>query len=405
MKNFTSIFRRCVCAVTAGILALFLAGCSKGGGTIGDNSNSDVTVEGIKNLDLTNVVISEHTPSSKEWHTLRLNRIPMSPDIADYMKNTADVLGVSDFNEQNIMYDVRNSDKDLNGIFSIDEMTDDYFADLFSARFVTDDFYFELTQNSMVIFNNRKLIRDTVDDPKMINDEPFYGWYPNSSDTEVIKSYDVSDKEGLKDKYTLNGKEVSILDAMEYAKKFMNEEQPRQNNSDIFSYEPIEIEVYKQTDTSYGYYFRFQTYLDGVPIDAAHVGNIPGSPSSLFSMFNYVYMLGPSSVAYYWASPLYNNELSSKEPCEIKVDFNEAAAIVSEKLSHEHVFTVERAELMYCVDGNDPTKINDDRPLRRHTVIKPMWQFTITNTGMHDYETLFAYVDAVSGEMSVLGGS
>lgn len=402
MRNFTSIFKRCVCAVTAGILALSLAGCSKGdsssgSGTIGDNSNDGVKVEGIKNLDFINAVISEHTPNSEEWYTLKLRRVSMSPDIVDCMKEIADALGFSDFNERNILCNVSNGDNDPNSpLIPIDEMTEDDYEKLLDACCASNDFYLSLWGNNMINFNNRKVIREAVGDSERLS-----GTHEWRSVGEFIKSYDVSDEEGLKDKYTLNGKEVSILDVMENAKKFMNEEQLGPNNSDIFRYEPYEeIDIYKETDTNYVYRFAFQAYFDGVPIDASSASYLPESRNSLMTMFNYVYMLDLDGVAFYWTSPLYCSKLVSKEPCEIKVGFDEAAAIVSEKLSQEHVFTVERAELMYCVDDIDPTAKSSET---RHAAIKPMWQFTITNTGMQ-YETLLVYVDAVSGEMSVLWG-
>lgn len=381
--------KKCAGTLIAAALMLSLCGCSNNTGV----SDSLGTAE-FGNLDLSEAIISENVPTVGEWYTFRLKSSVRSPSTASCMEKAAEALEIPNFDRDRIIYQIYGDAYPDEFEVSEREMTRDYYKSLFIAYYTTDDIHIDILNNGRTVYNNRRLIRETVSNPQLLDYDSVIkaGWMPSNS-SEYVKSYDISDTDGMNDKYALNGKEISVREGIDIAIDFINRSRSLNEYSKRITFEPSEVSVRRQTDTNYGFYFKFRSLLDGVPMDNTNSGTLEGWGTTLFPIYDYLYFNDVSSAAYFSASSVCADEFISAEKTEINYDIKGACAVVSKELSREHKFKIVSAELIYCADS-----IEDPETKQMEHVIKPMWQFIITNTGMQ-FGTICVNVDAKSGEM------
>lgn len=377
-------FKKCACAIIASALMISLGGCS------GNSENS--YSEELKNLDLSETVIKQNTPDSGQWYVYKFRKYRTSSETAKHLREASRALGFDEFDLHKVICKVGvSSDTDTD--ISFDDANE--YNNVRYTRYCSDDHYIHIDNTGSMVFNDRRSLKSVIEEEwvlDLLNSDTGDYWMPQIGGAKIVKRYDVSDTTELCGKYSLNGKEGSVKEEPEYAETFINSKQFPHLVSNFFSYKPIEVRVYQHSPEKYGFYFIFVPTRDGVPPDGSNTVNIDGC-GNLFASRDHIYMANDKTIDYIWTGSLCGDEPSAKEPCEIKIGYENACRVVSERLSHEHVFKVESAELIYCIDGGENSEYN---------TVKPMWQFIITNSGMK-YGTVCVNVDAVSGEMFMRG--
>lgn len=389
MDIIKNILKRCAFAAAVGVLALSFSGCAKKG----NNSN----------LDFIGAVINQNAPDNGQWYIYKFKKYQTSVDSADHLQEAAEALGFNEFDPQKVIYRIfvsSNTTEDR----SYKDIADNGANNAQFTRFCTDDYYIHIEDTGSMTFNNRRSLKNVIEEQwvlELLSSDTGDYWMPQIGGTKLVKRYDISDTNGLLEEYNLNGKTVSVKDELEYAGELINSKRLPHLISTFFTYKPLEIRVYQHTPDKYGYYFIFQLHCDGVPLDGSSTANIAENENNnLYASRIHIYFADDKTPGYIWTGSLYGDAPISEEPCEIKIDYEDACRILSENLSQEHIFKVESAELIYCIDGGGK---NPDNNI--FNTVKPMWQFIITNTGMQ-YSTICVDIDTVSGEMfirSVMG--
>lgn len=342
-----------------------------------------------QNLDLSGAEITENAPVSGTWHTYVFgSRGGLSET---RLKEIASVLGYGDLDEEKIVLSAVGEDgfkpgMTIEQVAALDSLSaDEEDGAVGFTRYVDDDLYLHMDDLGRFVFNDRGLLKET-------GAELFWGDLGDESGGvfgfggKLVKEYSLSENEYPGDKYCLNGVEISVADGIELAGEFINGH--TSICPDLFGYTPMSVDVLRLSDTNFGYYIKFRLDLSGVLLDAGDTEKIPEKNCGLFPANVVVYLVDSNKACYFRSSGLAWDEPVS-EPCEIEIGLKDAEKIVSENLSRKQLFKVKSAELLYCAERV---------PEENVTLVKPMWQFIITNTGM-EYGSLCVNVDAVTGEM------
>lgn len=387
----------CVCLCMMMAQACF-TGCTNqaaydGGHVTDPEENGTGTYE---NLDLSETVFTENAPESGEWKTMEMHTLEIDPETAVLLQEAAEAYGGYALDTEDIVCEVRPSMEEWFDV-SYAEMTNEAYGSdpyIIYMRYVGDDFYIDTNTSGKIELYNRSELKEILG----IEYNKTWSWSPQGDGT-VVKSYDLQDEAGLDDTYCLNHADVSLRDAMTYATEFLNSGNLSHLCPGSCTFAPYYADVYKFSDDLYGYYFWYQVIYDGVPLDATQ-GVIASNADeeqggSIISNSIKLLMLTDSSAVYMWTCSFNENKPSTQEGCELTVDYEQACQIVSETLSRNHLFHVNSAELLYCM--MDPS---GQPPLGDYIVmLRPMWQFKITDVGVQEYSIIYVNVDAVNGEV------
>lgn len=352
------------------------------------NSTNLEQSQSYGNLDLENVKITENTPESGKWQILEFDYKFISADTLTTMQETADAYGSFPLDSNHILCDVWLNDNESTDI-PYAEMTADKYDSTLYMRYIDNDLYMDINLAGKLEIYNRKSLKDILD----ISFNGTWSWRP-SFNGSVIKKYDFLTELVSTDSYQLNGTDVSVNDALAYASDYLNSKELPYITSKLCTYTPLNAEVYKFSEESYGYYFTFQLNYDGVPIDVTQGANFENN--YMFSNTIKLLMLTKSSVDWIWTCAWNADTPTLQEPCEVTIDYEEACQILSDCLSQEHTFTVKEAELLYCT-REIPDEISEWG--LSGIIAEPMWQFTITNVGVQEYSVLYVNVNAHNGEV------
>lgn len=373
-----------------------LSGCSGSDNSSEETSDNSFTNTGytIKNLDFENAEIVENAPESGKWYTLRFDYKQITKDSYNVLQEAAGYFGVSNPEKEKILCSVNYSQDEPNEDIVYSEMKDEDFALTTYIRYISDDIYIDYNIANRFEYYNRKALREIRNEDY----EKLWGWKPGFTGESTVKSYDLSKGADISDTYILNGKQTSIADALKYAEGELNSGKMSRMTSKLFTYTPVYASVYRLSNDENAYNFDFQLNYDNVPLDASKTADaLELDTNDIFSNTFHLCMFTPESIDWLWSCPLCFDAPSSQEECTIAVDFDKACKIVSEKLSQEKVFEIERAELIYCSRAvyND----SETAPSTEY-IVEPSWQFSFSS-GVQEYGKLCVNVNAVTGEMNM----
>lgn len=378
-------------------LALFLiaalSGCSK---SSEKTSGTDFTDTGytITNLDFENAEIIENMPESGKWYTLRFDYKQITKDSYNVLQEAAGYFGVSDLEKEKILCSVNYSQNEPNADIVYSEMNDEDFAITTYIRYISDDFYIDYNLSNRFEYYNRKALREILQKDY----ERLWSWKPGITGESTVKSYDLSKGADISDTYILNGKQTSIADALKYAEEVLNSGKMAPMTSKLLTYTPLSASVYRLSNDENAYNFDFQLNYDNVPLDASKTADAPDlDANDIFSNTFHLCMFTPESIDWIWSSPICFEAPTAQEECTIAVDFDKACKIVSEKLSQETVFKIEKAELIYYSRA-----VYNDSQVAPSTefIVEPTWQFSFSSE-VQEYGKLCVNVNAVTGEINL----
>ena len=383
MRKFGRHFKHCLCPVITIAAMMLLSGCTGDTDTVENRQK-------YENLDLSNTSVIMHIPESGEWRTLSFDYPSLSDDTITVMRKIADEYGGFTLDSGNILCNIYVSDD--NGF--VKESYDADYADMTPQQYdmtayirhIDDVFYMDFNAAGRIELYDRSAVKNILD----ITYDLTWSWRPYFGGGKEISSYDLLADENVADTYRLNGKDISVNDALIYATDYLNNGKLAHTFPKLYTYTPLTAVVYQFSDDAYGYFFEFQVNYDGVPFDAAN------ATGDVFSNKMHICMLTEASVEWIWACVLTDDTPDLSAPCEITVDYDEACQIVSEKLSQEHVFNVKEAELLYCTYELDNEAV---AWVGSGFVVEPMWQFTITDVGVQEYSIIYINVSATNGEV------
>lgn len=394
MKTTKNDFRNClICIFSAAILAL--SGCS-GDKTqsSGDNTQSVGITTQYKNLDLENTNVIENIPESGKWYVLRFDNKRITKDSYNVLREAAGYFGVSEPEKEKVLCSVNYSQDEPNEDIVYSKMQDKDFAITTYMRYISDDIYIDYNIANKFEMFNRKALREILHEEY----DRLWSWKPGFTGESTVKSYDLSEGVDTSDSYVLNGKQTSIADALKYAEDALNSGNMAHMTSKLFTYSPVSVDVLRLSNGENAYNFGFQLNYDGVPLDASKTAVAPELDSNdIFSNSFHLCMFTPSSIDWIWSCPVSFDNPTVQEECEIAVDFDNACKIVSEKLSQENVFGIEKAELIYCSRA-----VYNDSEVAPSTeyIVEPTWQFSFAS-GVQEYGKLCVNVNAVTGEINM----
>lgn len=394
MKTIKNCFKNCLIFIFSTAL-LALSGCS-GDKTqsSGDNTQSLGITTQCKNLELEKTNVIENTPESGKWYTLRFDYKQITKDSYNVLQAAVGYFGVSEPEKEKILCSVNYSQDEPNEDIVYSEMKDEDFALTTYIRYITDDFYMAYNLSNRFEYYNRKALREIRNEQY----DKLWEWKPGFTGETTVKRYDLSNSADISDAYVLNGKQTTIADALKYAEGELNGGKMARMTSKLFTYTPVSAEVLRLSNGENAYNFDFQLNYDNVPLDASKTADAPElDTNDIFSNRLHICMFTPESIDWLWSCPISLEAPTSQEECTIAVDFDKACKIVSEKLSQEKVFEIERAELIYCSRAvyND----SETAPSTEY-IVEPSWQFSFAS-GVQEYGKLCVNVNAVTGEINM----
>lgn len=365
-------------AVTTMLLLCSMAGCN-----VFTKENS------TNNLDLSNVKVTENIPESGEWKTMTFDYRPVNADTLRVLQNAVKAYGGEAIDESKVVCNIfSNGDAAPPDDVAYHDITAEMYKNAAYMRYVGDELYADTTIHGKIELYNRKNVKDIL----RIDYDGTWSWRPFFYGS-VQRKIELQTASPVTDRYVLDGKTVSVDTALQYALSYINSGTLSPICSSKYEYTPLYVEVYQFEGEKYGYFFAFGLSYDGVPFDSAAATSAEKAPvSNTIKLL----MLSENSVDWMWTCAMNQDTPVSKEKAEIMIDYEKACEIVSETLSKEHVFTVSKAELIYCT-----TELEDENTRWRYTGIKaePMWQFYITNVGVQEYSSIYINVSATNGEV------
>lgn len=327
---------------------------------------------------------------------MRFDYKRLTKDSYNVLREAAGFFGVTEPEKEKVLCSVNYSSDVPNVDVVYPEMKDEDYAKTTYMRYITDDLFLAYNLSNRFEFYNRKALREIRHEDY----DSLWEWKPGFTGESTVKSYDLSDGTDISDSYTLNGKQVSISDALKYVEDALNSGKMAPMTSKLYTYTPVYVSVcqFSNNKNAYAYDIRSQLNYDNVPIDASESAAAPSLDSNnLFSNQINLCMFAPSSIDWLWTCPINFEAPTTQEECEITIDFDNACRIVSEKLSQEKVFEIAKVELIYSVRAvyND----SEESPSTEY-IIEPSWQFYF-GSGTQEYGGLCANVNAVNGTINL----
>lgn len=345
----------------------------------------------LSNLDLSNTKVTENVPISGEWKTMTFDYLPnVNADTLNTLQAAATAYNGETIDENKVFCNVfTKGDNVPPEDIAFPDMTDDRYRVAAYMRYIGDDLYIDTTIHGKIELYNRKNVKDILG----IDYDGTWSWRPFLEGT-LEKTFDLQTDSAVTDSYDLNGKQVSIDDALQYALSYVNSGELSPICSAVYEYTPLSVEIFNFGDEKYGYYFDFSLSYDGVPFDSSFAGD--SDDTGFVTNTIKLLMLSENSVDYIWTCVMNKDTPVSQEKAEINIDYEKACEILSKELSQGHVFPVSEAELIYCV-----TLLMDENAYWTFTGIKvePMWQFHISNVGVQEYKSLYIDVSAADGKV------
>lgn len=222
----------------------------------------------------------------------------------------------------------------------------------------------------------------------------------NAQRYPLLESYDPADwleyvgtySPDSAESFTLLDGEIPINEAVDFFEEYINAlPYPKESNTDTCV---IEVDVLKVTENIYGYYFLTTKEYKGVPFDHMRSGTEHSDFSDYSTTGGNAFMIESDDIDIVYGYYRLQTMESINTYTDI-VSFENAAKIISEKLSDSVEFEVQKIELIYTEKPNKTSEGYIDTE-NYCSAITPAWKFTLYNP--NDNLTYVCYIDACDGE-------
>lgn len=250
-----------------------------------------------------------------------------------------------------------------------------------------DDFYLNMVEPGMFEFYRSDVV-------KRVTGEEWKGvgsWRPNFT-ADPIATYTIGQDDLVGVSYMLDGKDVSLQQAITNVEDYMtdNEDLPNLSVPGI-EYRVKTVDVYAYGE-NHGYFFILNCFCDGVQLNDVSVSDEEG-------IIHYVEVaprcmtLTGEGLDYIWGNT-FKQMPQLTEMVEIQVSYEEALQAMSDYLSDDFVFQVLDADLLFIYYKYWEIPAEGDI-----ASLHPYWQFELSTEGMQQYSRLIINVDVTTGEV------
>lgn len=205
---------------------------------------------------------------------------------------------------------------------------------------------------------------------------------------EYVETYSRDSTESFK----LADKEMPIDEAVRFFENYINElPYPEDANMKTVV---MSVDVYKVSEDVYGYYFLTTKEYQGVPFDHMRSGTEHSDFNDYSTTGGNAFMVESNDIdiifGYYRLQTM-----ESVNAYTTIVSLENAAKIMSQKLSDNVEFEVQKIELVYTEKPNKTSEGYIDIE-NYSAMVAPAWKFTLYNP--NDNLTYVCYIDAKDGE-------
>lgn len=362
--------------------------------SLGYSESSTVSTDSeYPNLNFEDGAIRNLKSQSGKLYTIKIEQPEIGENRLEELKESLKAFGFTPDNKD-FLFDL--VDDEARRLVSPDEMTSADYPICNWIWYNTPDFHLDSHLTRWVELCNNKNVREILGEGAEIDDEAIASWRPYYNGKKII-SGSLENGKIVTDAYNLNGKGVSVNDALKFASDLLNSGKLTNICPKIYSYEPISYEVLEYENGACGYEFVYAQSYDGVCVDPNIGSVIEPKGLTLIEGYTTVFMSMENSVDYMWSTRLCTEKISSTEEIEKKIEFDDACKIVSEKLSRERTFNVNSAGLAYLVFFEDDK--DTGYGFNSTLTLKPVWQFVMKGVNVPEYRNIAAYVDVQTGEL------
>lgn len=375
VKKFLSYYRLILTVILTASMLIGVSGCS----------GSEAVIS-LKNLDLSDTIVTENVPESGAWESLRFEQVELTSSSKDKLEQIVNgFCPALAFDHNKVMIKSLMNDDVYDIPYA--EAKGDEFSEMTMMRYLGDEIYIELYDNDKFEMYNRKTVLDSIG--KEWTSE--WMWRPHFSGT-VKKQYEINTETDLSETYPLCGNYISIAEALSFAQNTIKEGKIPYICAAGCKTQPISVEVFKFDETHYGYIFKIQIIYDNVPIDATKTASYANPEGDICPISIDFFTFTGNTVDWIWTTPL-NGESAEKEECSMLISYEEACTVLSEELSPDFIFEVESAELNYSL------KIVQEGENAGNYII-PTWRFRVVDlSGFNDFSVLYIYIDAETKDL------
>lgn len=349
----------------------------------------------IENLVFDNTKIIENSPNSGKWEKISFKFPRICKESADRLVKMAEGYGIENVSKDDMEmrlfepYDTQWGDEfapfSAYDKFPTAEVYDENYP-FINILYCTDDFYAEVQNQTggMIELDNRKNIKSILG----INVDYKAPWRPTFGGR---KEESVADNDETTT-CILNGKTVKVADAIKNAEKFVAENDilfPK-----MFGAKPRDICITTYDNGNQSLRFDFEYLIDGVVLDGAMSLSIEDENGNEYAQYPVPVqcaMLTENTIDWIWFPVIDGSVSMDREECKLSVSREQAAEIVSKKLSQESKYEVQEIQLMYAAQ----------RAESGYSYIEPKWRFYLTGIKAQEYGKLYVYVSAVDGSIQI----
>ena len=401
-------------------LITFLTGCSANKSEIPQKEKNfipiskvetDTITENYKNLDISNTKIT--IPDVDEVYELNF---PVSTDtferqLEKFEYNIRKYEGLEEDTDlvpyMNIMY--WDNEKNDRLVIPLDEATKEqkeqvqyigYNDGICSELLVFSNFMLEMGDYA----TTTTLVGDQDDHSK-----DSYGYRSTNLGTSVA-TYDL-DKDDISNiSYHLSDGDLLLTEAVDYVEKHMKEDY-YYVGSEYLDYSVFGIDVRKLTDEIYYYEFDVGTAYDGVALnhdDATSLDsmnedsgkdNLTAEP---FGTNHLVTMFEKDKLGFIWSCCQNFESVQTLNTYDKVLPLDVVCETLSNYISKDKQFQISSIELLYQTEFEYENEEKREWGYIQSIHCRPVYHFSIENTGLSEYRKMYFDVDAITGDITTM---
>lgn len=401
--------KKTLSAILAFIFIAALSGCDSSKTSISESLNSTESKSSetvnpgitesdykIENLVFDNTKIIENAPNNGKWEKISYKFPRLCKESADRLVKMAEGYGIENVSKDDMEmrlyeeYEI-GRESDLVSFSEFDNFPTEVYDENFpfvNLLYCTDDFYAEVqaATGGMIELDYRKNINSTIGTNYDKNKKG-----PVRPQFDSIKEVRVENNDETTT-CILNGKTVKVADAIKNAEKIVAENDilfPK-----MFGARATNITIFTYENGNQSLRFDFEYLIDGVVLDGAMSISIEDENGERYDQHPIPVqcaMFTENSIDWIWFPVIDGSVSLTREECELSVSRDQAAEIVSKKLTQDCKYEVREIQLMYAAQ----------RAEEGASYIEPKWRFYLTGIKAQEYGMLYVYVSAVDGSIQI----
>lgn len=239
-----------------------------------------------------------------------------------------------------------------------------------------------------------------------------YGYIGYQDLGTVVKKYDLSKDDISGVSYRLSDGKMALSDAVSYVEKHMKEDYYFVG-SKYLDYHVFGVTVYRLTDDIYHYAFDVGTSYQGVSLnkdDSSQVNRETEKEqkdSGKFQIYgtNHLAMMFQKNRLGYVYSCFQNFEsVKVKHTYQSLLSLEDVCGLLSNYVSKNKKFKISTVELIYQTEVESQDGKRGEEGCAESVHARPVYHFSVLNTELSEYATLYFDVDAVSGKIVTMAG-